>query len=264
MQSADAAPTPDTRSPAPVWCFEGAPSGITEATYSKMCTTGTNHPIPSRSPAHTGPCAHPRPGNSGVLGRGKRVWGSATKWSAYAGRREALTAQIQAPGSLFCAAQSRPRPDLRLWSTSPVYGEVLQSLRLGLSQRHTPASMHGRRPRGRTHQKHNKVARARKLHMPREAHPTTTPRIARWVSRAHHIMGMLTRARRPENFWCLASMDAVNDRGIPTASGVQQVASSSRLQSFGASTVKNLEVQPPSPSSQQPRERDVLRCQRFF
>ena len=111
---------------------EGPPSTITDAAHSKMCMNGTNHLVPSYAPAHTGPCAHPRPRHSGLLGCGKWVWGPATKWPAYAVRHKALTAQIQAPGSLFCAEQSRPRPGLRLRITSPVYGEVFRSLRPSL------------------------------------------------------------------------------------------------------------------------------------
>ena len=106
--------TPDTRSQVPRRCSEGPPSGINDAAHSKMCMNGTNHLVPSYAPAHTGPCAHPRPRNSVVLGCGKWIRGPATKWPAYAVRQKALAAQIQAPGSLFCAAQSRLRPGLRL------------------------------------------------------------------------------------------------------------------------------------------------------
>ena len=138
-------PTPDTRSQVPRRCSEGPPSGITDAAHSKMCMNGTNHLVPSYAPAHTGPCAHPRPRHSGLLGCGKWVWGPATKWPAYAVRQKALAAQIQAFGSLFCAAQSRPRPGLRLRITWPVYGEVFRSLRPSLSQRHTRNGMHANR-----------------------------------------------------------------------------------------------------------------------
>ena len=112
-----------------------------------------NHLVPSYTPAHSGPCVHPRPSHSGLLGCGKWVWGPATKWPAYAVRQKALAAQIQAFGSLFCAAQSRPRPGLRLRITWPVYGEVFRSLKPSLRRWHTRTGMHAD-PRARQQSKH--------------------------------------------------------------------------------------------------------------
>ena len=143
----------ETRSQVPRRCFEGHPSEKTDAAHSKMCMNGTNHLVPSYAPAHSGPCVHSRLRHSGLLGCGKWVWGPATKWPAYAVRHKALTAQIQAPGSLFCAEQSRPRPGLRLRITSPVHGEVLPSLRPSLRRWHTLGSMHAD-PRARQRSKH--------------------------------------------------------------------------------------------------------------
>ena len=137
--------TPDTRSQVPRRCFEGPPSGITDAAHSKCAQIGANRTIPSPSPAHIGPRALPRPGTNRDDGSQERGQGAGPKRSVHAVRREAVTAQIQAFGSLFCAAQSRPRPGLRLRITSPVYGEVFRSLRPSLSQRHTRTGMHANR-----------------------------------------------------------------------------------------------------------------------
>ena len=88
--------------------FPTGPSGKTDAAHSKCAQTSANHPVPSYAPAHSGPCVHPRPSHSGLLGCGKWVWGPAIKWPAYAVRQKALAAQIQAFGSLFCAAHTTP------------------------------------------------------------------------------------------------------------------------------------------------------------
>ena len=100
--------TPGTRSQVPRRCFEGAPSGITDAAHSKCAQTGANRTIPSRSPEHTGPRARPRPKTNRDDGSQERGQGAGPKRSVHAVRRDAVTAEIQASGSLFCAAQTLP------------------------------------------------------------------------------------------------------------------------------------------------------------
>jgi hypothetical protein len=107
-RSAKVPATLDTRPQVPCRCFEGDPSGITDATCGKHVKTGANRSIPSRSLAHTGPCAHPRPRTSKDMGPGTQVWGPAAKWSVQAVQEKAATAQIQASGSLLRAAQALP------------------------------------------------------------------------------------------------------------------------------------------------------------
>ena len=94
--------------PGPQEVFRGPPSGMTDAAHSKCAQIGAKRTIPSHSPEHTGPRALPRPRNSRGMGPDKRVWDLTTKRSVQAVRREAVAAQIQAFGGLFCAAHTTP------------------------------------------------------------------------------------------------------------------------------------------------------------
>ena len=112
---------PDTRSRASGRCFEGAPSVISEAKYSKHARISTNRRNPPCSPAHPGPCAHPRPKTNRDEGSQQRARGAAANWSVHTGRQEALTAQIRAFGCLFCAAQIHPVVNVSAGGFSTIY-----------------------------------------------------------------------------------------------------------------------------------------------
>ena len=85
----------------------------------KSVQTAPSYPIPRSIPAHA-PFPDLKTNRNNVCQQ--QGQGAGPKRSVHAVRREAVTAQIQAFGSLLCAAQSRPGPGLRLLSTWLVYG----------------------------------------------------------------------------------------------------------------------------------------------
>ena len=76
--------------------------------HRKAVHTGTKPGHPAPIPAHTSPPGPPRPRTSWEDRPHQWVSHPAGKWSVWAGRREAVAAQIQAFGGLFCAAHTLP------------------------------------------------------------------------------------------------------------------------------------------------------------
>ena len=98
------------------------------AVDSSTPKVGANRPIPSPSPAHIGPRALHRPGNIRDDGSQERGQGAGPKRSVHAVRREAVTAQIQAFGSLFCAAQTTPAAKFSVGGSTDAYAPTPPTL----------------------------------------------------------------------------------------------------------------------------------------
>jgi hypothetical protein len=109
---------------------------MTDAAHSKCAQIGANRTIPSHSPEHTGPRALPRPNTNREDGSQERGQGAGPKRSAQAVRREAVAAQNQAFGSLFCAAQALLRVRLSAGCVSATCALTPPTLAGGPGGRH--------------------------------------------------------------------------------------------------------------------------------